>query len=255
MRRLLIALIGWSLLAVGAAAEERITNFVSEVTINLDGSLDVVESIAVMVEGKEIKRGILRDFPISHADRNGRKVDVDFEVLSVQRDGRDEPNAIEAVSNGKRIRIGDKDVFLEHGPHTYRIAYRTSRQLGFFETYDELYWNVTGHGWSFAIDRAEVIVALPPGAMIIQHAAYTGRQGEAGQDYRVTRREDSAYHAVTTRRLAPGEGFTVAVGFTKGFVTPPIDTHAAANLDGRHGLSVFHYVLAVLVFVMFNLLL
>jgi uncharacterized membrane protein YgcG len=221
MRRLLIALIGWSLLAVHAIAEERITSFVSEATINTDGSLDVTETIAVIAEGSTIKRGILRDFPTRYRDRNGLRVNVGFEVTSVERDGRDEHYAVEYLSNGKRIRIGNKDVFLDDGPHVYRISYRTTRQLGFFQGYDELYWNVTGNGWTFAIDRAEAVIALPPGAEIVQHAAYTGPQGATGQDFRVLQGEGSTYRATTTRSLWSGEGFTVAVGFTKGIVPAP----------------------------------
>ena len=78
---------------------------------------------------------------------------VGFEVIEVQRNGRSEPYALESLSNGTRIRIGDKDVFLiGSGIHVYEITYRTTRQIGFFENYDELYWNVTGNGWTFAID-------------------------------------------------------------------------------------------------------
>ena len=47
-----------------------------------------------------------------------------FDVLSVERDGRDETFAVESISNGKRIRIGNKDVFLDTGDHTYEITYR-----------------------------------------------------------------------------------------------------------------------------------
>ena len=47
------------------------------------------------------------------------------------------------------MRLGAAQQMLPRGPHMYRISYRTARQLGFFERHDELYWNVTGNGWSF----------------------------------------------------------------------------------------------------------
>jgi hypothetical protein len=68
-------------------------------------------------------------------------------------------------------------VFLERGTHVYEITYRTTRQLGFFDDFDELYWNATGNGWTFAIDRAAAIVHLPQGAAIKQHAASYGPAG------------------------------------------------------------------------------
>ncbi len=214
-----IFLVGW--FGAQAAAEERITSFVSDVAINIDGSLDVTETIAFAVEGARIRRGILRDFPTRYPGKDGGEVEVGFEVLSVRRDGRGEAYGLEDLDNGVRIRIGSGDVLLEPGAHVYEIAYRTTRQLGFFEGFDELYWNVTGNSWDFAIDRAEAIVRLPPGAVIVQHATYTGLQGGKGQDFRVTMGEGSIFRAETAKRLEPSEGFTVAVGFSKGIVAPP----------------------------------
>ena len=206
-----------------AFADERIVGFISDVTVNADASLDVRETITVKAEGNEIRRGILRDFPTTYTDRHGIRVRVGFDVLSVTRDGRSEPYALESIGNGTRIKIGDADVFLDDGQHTYEIAYRTTRQLGFFPEFDELYWNVTGNGWTFAIDRARVIVRLPVGARIAQHTEYTGYQGVQGKDARVLNAENGRYEAETTRGLEASEGFTIAVAWQKGLVTPPGD--------------------------------
>ena len=53
----------------------------------------------------------------------------------------------------------------------------TARQIGFFDNYDELYWNVTGNGWIFPIDKASATIHLPAGAKILQNSFYTGAQG------------------------------------------------------------------------------
>ncbi len=211
-------------LPTSAYAEERITSFISDVTVNADASLDVRETITVTAEGNDIRRGILRDFPTTYTDRHGIRVRVGFEVTGVERDGRSEPYALESISNGTRIKIGDKDVFLDDGQHTYEITYRTTRQLGFFPEFDELYWNVTGNGWTFAIDQARVIVRLPVGAQIAQHTEYTGYQGAQGNDARVLNAEGGRYEAETTRRLESSEGFTIAVAWQKGVVSPPSDS-------------------------------
>jgi hypothetical protein len=88
-------------------------------------------------------------------------VQVGFDVVDIQRDGRAEPWSTTYVSNGVSIRIGDKDVFLDDGDHTYQITYRTTRQIGFFQDFDELYWNATGNGWTFPIEHAQAIIRLP----------------------------------------------------------------------------------------------
>ena len=112
----------------------------------------MTETLRVRAEGEQIRRGLLRDFPTRYVDRRGRRVVTGFEVISVLRDGRAEPHALEKLANGVRIRIGDPEVYLSPGEYTYTISYRTDRQLGFFADHDELYWNVTGNGWDFPID-------------------------------------------------------------------------------------------------------
>ena len=65
------------------------------------------------------------------------------------------PGKTESISNGVRIRIGDPDKYVEVGEHRYVIRYSTTRQIGRFNGFDELYWNATGNGWTFPIDVAE----------------------------------------------------------------------------------------------------
>lgn len=221
MRAFLFALFALAVLHSAVQAEERIEQFTSAAQVNADGSVYVTETISVNAENRQIRRGIFRDFPTTYTDRNGLRVVVGFEVISVKRDRQAEPYVIEGLSNGKRIRIGSADVFLEPGIHVYEIQYRTTRQLGFFDDYDELYWNVTGNGWPFPIEATTAIVRLPPGATILQHEAYTGYQGENGRDFRVFNAMGNEYRAVATRNFAPAEGMTVAVAWQKGIVTPP----------------------------------
>ena len=203
-----------------SAQSERILNFKSLIVVNRDASMTVTEDITVQANRQEINRGIIRDFPTTYKDRLGNTVKVGFQVEEVLRDGRPEPYRIESASNGVKIRIGQKDVFLRPGEYTYTIRYRVDRELGFFKDFDELYWNVTGNGWTFAIDRAEAVIELPPGAKILKSAAYTGYQGGRGQDFTVqTGDHDIVFK--TTRQLAPRQGLTVAVAWPKGVVHEP----------------------------------
>jgi uncharacterized membrane protein YgcG len=221
VRAFLFALFALAVLHSAVQAEERIEQFTSDARVNVDGSVDVTETISVNAESRQIRRGIFRDFPTTYTDRNGLRVVVGFEIISVKRDRQPEPYAIEGLSNGKRIRIGSAEVFLDPGIHVYEIQYRTTRQIGFFADYDEFYWNVTGNGWPFPIAATTAIVRLPQGARILQHEAYTGYQGENGRDFKVFRATGNEYRAVATRNFAPAEGMTVAVAWQKGIVTPP----------------------------------
>ena len=218
--RVLFLLLFFLLFSAHADAQERITNFASDISIAADGTITVRETIAVVAENDRIQRGILRDIPTAYTDRLGNRVRVGLDIQEVQRDGRREPYVVERIANGQRVRTGSADVFIDRGPHTFLIVYRTNRQIAFFDMFDELYWNITGNASLFPIDRAEAFVHLPPGASLVQSDFYTGPQGAQGKNARAVT-EGNGIRFVTTVSLAPGEGFTVAVGFSKGAVTPP----------------------------------
>ena len=209
-----------------ALADERILEFHSDIVVAADASMQVTETIRVHAEGNEIRHGIYRDFPTDYKDALGNRIRVAFEPLAVTRDGEPEPFHGSGLANGTRVYFGSEDVLLPAGDYTYVFRYRTTRQLGFFDDHDELYWNATGNGWDFPIDAASATVALPgtiaPSDLHLD--AYTGEQGAKGRDFET--HADAPSHATfrATRALAPREGLTIVVGFPKGIVTPPTTT-------------------------------
>ncbi len=220
------------------AHQERILSFDSHIDIRADGDVVVTETIRVVAAGNKIRRGIYRDFPTRYRNSRGSQVTVRFEVLEVLRDNRPDAYHIEKQSNGMRVYMGNKDVLLQPGEYIYTFVYRTDRQIGFFEKFDELYWNVTGNGWDFGIDKARAVVQLPPGAEVIQHAAYTGPVGADGKDYAIDETAGDIGFA-TTRALAPREGLTIAVAWPKGVVNQPDTAEKVGYLLGdNRGLVV-----------------
>lgn len=204
-----------------AMANERITRFVSEVDVQRNGDLLVTETIAVQAEGQSIKRGILRDFPTSYTNKDGTHVEVGFDVQSVTRDGASERYATERLANGVRVRIGSADKILNTGPHQFVIKYRTTRHVGFFDDFDELYWNATGNGWTFPIDVAEARIRLPEALPFRQNAFYTGPQGSRDKNAYVFEQRPGLIVFRTTQALPPNQGLTVAAGWQKGVIEPP----------------------------------
>lgn len=221
IRRLFVSLFLLAALGNAASGVERIRLFDSEVEVQANGDLLVTERITVEAELREIRRGILRDFPTTYALPDGRRVVVGFEVISVQRNGRTEPYAVERLYNGKRIRIGNASALLGVGTHTYTIRYRTTRQIGFYPAFDELYWNVTGTGWTFEIESAVATIRLPEGAQIQARSFYTGAQGEKGQNARIVGDSGNVIVFRTTQPLPRAHGLTVAIAWQKGIVSPP----------------------------------
>ena len=210
------------LLACNAWAEEGILSYASDIAIQTDSSMLVTETIRVRAEGTRIRRGIFREFPTDYRDSLGNRYRVAFEVISVRRDGLTEPYFTQRRDNGVAVYIGAENYFLAVGEYEYELTYRTTRQLGYFENHDELYWNVTGNGWDFAIPSARARVTLPQavGADRIHVEGYTGPQGAQGRDYRTSVARDGA-SIETTRALGPREGLTVVVTWPKGIVAEP----------------------------------
>ncbi len=231
---------------------EYISSFDSTVEVREDGVLEVTETIRVQSSGDQIRHGIYRDFPTQYRDRYGRTYDVGFSVKRVFRNGRQEPFHLASQVNGRRVYIGDKDAELPPGDHEYMIEYETTRQVGFFKDFDELYWNVTGNGWAFPIRRAsvEIVLPLPRPGMVISRVGYTGRQGERGGDYTVTEDSLGRIRFESTRPLNPQEGLTVAVSWPKGYVQEPTPAQRMRYMlqDFRGPIAGGATVLVVLVY-------
>jgi len=223
---------------VNAQAREEIRNYDVVVNVLADGTLDVTETITVNAEGGQIRRGIYRDIPMRELDDWGLWSDHGFDLVSVTRNGADEAYHTEWQERFIRIYAGDAEVFLPSGVHTYEFRYRTTRQLRYFDEYDEIYWNATGNFWNFPILNASVTVNLPEGAVAKSVAAYTGGFGAKSSNYRATGEGTSTVRFVATQSFAEREGITVAVGFTKGVVAIQQET-AGTKFWTNFGLFVF----------------
>lgn len=225
--RAIFAAVAIFLAPPGVGAEERIADFDVAIEVEKDGDILVAETISVIAQGNAIQRGIFRDLPRFYL-KGAQKLPYHYDIKEVTRDGRSEPYIVEKDGNAYRVRIGDADVFLENGPHTYHIAYEVKNQVRYFDRYDEVYWNVTGNYWQFPIDHAKARVTLPGGAGAVQAAAYSGREGSNSRNSNYAFR-DGAHIFETAEGLGYAEGLTVAVGFDKGIVDPPSAEDARAD--------------------------
>ena len=238
MRQCLALLAALAVLCPGAAAaEERINRFTSDIVIRKDGSLDVTEAIEVTAENLQIRHGIFRDFPTRYRGSHGNVVHVGFELIGATLDGDEVQNKVENISGGKRIKLGDPNSYVSDGAHRYVLHYSATRELGRFKDFDELYWNVTGNGWVFPIDRAEARIRLPSPATFGARSFYTGDQGATGQAAQVVSEQPGQIDIATTASLASREGLTIAVAFPKGVVDPESSSSRLGNWFADNGPS------------------
>ncbi|MCD7059279.1 DUF2207 domain-containing protein [Pelagibacterium xiamenense] len=225
--RAIIAVLALMAPAGGAFGAEVIERFNTDIAVHPDMSVTITETITVNAEGSAIRRGIFRDIPTVLEGPQGAPITSDLDVLSVTRNGATEPYDVESIRDGQRIRIGDADVFIARGLHTYEITYTMDRAARMFADHDELYWNATGNFWQFPILAAKTTVTLPEGADIIDLNVFTGAQGATGSAARAERVSNTVASFATTEPLDPYEGMTVAVAFEKGVLVAPSGGTAA----------------------------
>ncbi|MGB8157606.1 MAG: DUF2207 domain-containing protein, partial [Pseudolabrys sp.] len=119
-RGLLSIAIGLWLAGPGCSlAAEVISSFDSDVRLAKDGELTVTETVRVQAEGRDIRHGIYRDFPLTFKDAGGVIREVDFSLISVERDGRPEEYSTTRERGIIRIYAGSKSTIVPGGEHTY----------------------------------------------------------------------------------------------------------------------------------------
>lgn len=204
-----------------ANTQERIIYFHSDIQMDTAGWVTVTETIRVYSNQDQIRRGIFRSLPLLRANNKGRKERIDIEVTGVLKNGETEDYHTEEKEGNLLVYIGSADVFLDAGKYTYTIIYRSRGHIGFFEGFDELYWNITGNEWAFEIQGASVAFHLPAGAALQSHACYTGITGSKASDCSMQLLADGTPVFFSTGVLAPHEGLTAAVSWPEGIVHRP----------------------------------
>ena len=199
--------------------EEKILSYNSDIQLNPENELMVTETIKVVAKGIDIRRGIFRVLPENKSKSNPLK-DVSYEIVSVKRDGKEEPYHLKNENSNTVVYIGEKNEYLDPGIYVYELQYKSSNHVGFFKDYDELYWNVTGNEWSFHIDSVSATIHLPASAKILQQSCYTGYAGSTNTNCTSQKLSDTEINWSAVG-LNSNEGLTVAVGFPKNIIAPP----------------------------------
>jgi uncharacterized membrane protein YgcG len=195
---------------------EQILSFDTLAHFNVDGSMEVRESIKVLSLGQEIRRGIFRTLPLTWYRQDGKIFNVDYQIKQVLRDGEPEPFSLVQAVEALTVRIGSPGYTLKPGIYNYEIRYQIANHFSRFDGWDELYWNVTGNDWSYPIGQASFKLELPDANRYRDSAGkdtrlrsidvYTGMPG--AKEHKAQILPDGSVQ--TTQPLRQGEGLTVA---------------------------------------------
>ena len=149
-----------------------------------DGSseMQVVEELAAVFPDSDQNHGIERCLPISY---NGGAV-LDDSNFDVTRNGEIENYIIYSDNGQICLRIGKSDSFV-HGEQIYNISYKNINVItdSNDSTYQKLYWNANGTGWSQKFDSITARVHLNDNIKdyyIDNASCYVGAYGTAGEE-------------------------------------------------------------------------
>lgn len=234
-----------------AFAEEKIVFFHSDIVVDKSGKMQVVETIRVRAEGYEIKRGIYRALPTVYKAKFGLDYKVKYKFNEVLRDGVADSWHTEKRNKEVQFYIGKEEYFLPNGFYTYTIKYTTENQIGFFDYFDELYWNVNGNYWNMQTDSVSAKITLPEQTEIISFGGYSGWYGENNQDFTINQINKHTVEFASNKVYNPNEGLTIVVGFPKGIVKEKsaIEKLFTDNLDLLIGVLGF---LLALIYYLFS---
>lgn len=234
------------------ALQEHITNWHADITVRPNATLQVKETISFIANNQIFNHGFLREFPTEYTSAYGNNYVVSFVIDEVTLDYMPTPYKQVDYQNGKRIYIGDPDKYLSKGQHTVTITYTTGYQLGFFENYDELYWNVTGNGTKLMIAQASARVFLPTNipADTIRFEAYTGYQGEQRTAYKADIDQQGTVSFITTKPLEPHQGLTIVVVWPKGYIKEPTFWQRVAHFAADNKGSLM-WLLIIILFIIY----
>lgn len=228
--RYLFLMLIWFSVFASISFADAIKNYHVDITVLEDGRLDVFEKIVINTQHEEIRLGITRDIPNFYKFLN-KVVSTPINVLSVTRNGQPENFWIEQNGGHSKIFTGSVDNavdnYLDKGDHTFFIHWQSKNHIRGFTHYDELYINAIGQNWRLPIYNASVSVHLPETVSIIQAASYYGNVGAKNMG-KIVKQSAHDIEFIVPTSLSSYEGFTIAVGFTKGIVPSitanPLDT-------------------------------
>lgn len=250
MQRILFSLFAVLFPLVGFARGEKVYTFRSDVLIDTSGYISVREDIRIYAKGEVFKRGITRALPLNRSDRDGKMIPVNYDIESVKKDGKPENFFTGREGGDLVIYVGNKDVFLDSGWYSYTINYKTAGQIGFFEDYDELSWNVNALS-DYPLDTVSAVIRLPEGAEVLSYRCYTGKYGTTESNCRADTLSDGSLYLEAVN-LAPQEMLTVSIGFTKGVVRQPATQESGfskpvpTTFFAKYGLPVVSAILFLL---------
>ena len=201
-------------------ATERINNYISNITINEDGSVDVIETITVKTEKNIFKHGIYKDFLTDIIPGNSYPQRYINFTASINNSRTQ--TSTKYVGDNLRVYVGDPDIILEPGIYTFTLSYTILNEIAFYEDHDEIFFNVNGP-WNVLTDKISGSIRIPSkfNEKDLKFIGYQGPIGSKNQIKNFNFKNDTYYFYPSapiehpTYTLNSNDVVTVGIWFPK----------------------------------------
>lgn len=184
--------------------------------VNKDSTFDVTEKQTYRLNGSF--GYFYRDIALKDLDRISN-----IRVFNEKGEPLNEENYTVSYKNGeKSIKYTFNRKNFDNQLKSWTIKYKVHGGLGFYENYDEIYWNAVFADRDVIVKEAKVKVVLPPKIKQenIDAKMFLGVSGSKNQSSNyIINNNEAVFNAIN---LKPGEFLTIAVNWPKGFVTKPL---------------------------------
>jgi hypothetical protein len=231
--------------AKNAPSKAVISHFVSQITVNNDSTMDVIETISVYTDQHDIRHGLVRWFPTNYIDGDGVLHANHYDIQQVLINNIAAPSDLRQERGHYVLYMGDRNTFLAAGNYTFTLKYRVQNVLGILQDQDKLVWNVTGNNWDFPVLKTDITIQFPSNASILYYTAETGKPGTQGKDYSVLLPAKNTITFSSNRPLQPRESLIVNISLPKGFIQKPAET-AGISTQLKEGFSKYFIIFEVI---------
>lgn len=203
-------------------AERKITEFRSDIVVNNDATIDIVEKITYQPPDSGGNRhGILWEIPSTYSVF-GFKRPTELNINSVMYYPLSTPSNITENRFSQsfefgwiKLKIGDASIYIDE-PHVYTIDYTLKYSGILYEKeHDEIYLNIIGPGWDMPIENASATLTFPNN--ILDVICFVGEDESVNQNCEIEY-IDNVLNITPGGVLEPFHGYTVAVKLPVGTV-------------------------------------
>ena len=213
---ILLILIGilFCVTPIYAQEQEKILKFESNITVNTDTSIDIVENITFNPSSTIPRHGLEWTLPyVYKVSAFKRPTEIKINEVTYYPVSKPSLKVFNKYSRSDEngwitLRIGDPDTYISES-YVYIIEYTLKyTAISYFDEHEEIYLNIIGPGWGIPIENAKATLKAP--TEIKEVICFAGPDDSKSQNCNLDV-QGSTLNVSPKSTLQPYEGYTVAI--------------------------------------------